>query len=162
MAEVFISYAREDQGFARKLRDALTADNRTVWMDETGIQPTAEWLKTIFENIEASDNFLFLITPDSVVSTYARKEIDHAALNHKRMVPIFYRAVPDDDVPEAVGKYQRIDFTGVDSLDAKFVKLIDALDTDLEWVEALNRLLVRAKHWEGKKRTTVYYFAARI
>jgi hypothetical protein len=51
-----------------------------------------------------------VISPDSVISTYARKEIDHATLNNKRIVPVFYQSVPDKDIPEAVAKFQRIDF----------------------------------------------------
>ena len=87
MAQVFISYSRMDKEFVQKLVDALVAGNREVWLDDRNIEPTAEWLKEIFSNIESSDNFLFVISPDSVVSTYARKEIDHAALNNKR-IPI--------------------------------------------------------------------------
>ena len=33
MAEVFISYARADQGFARDLNDALQNLNRNTWID---------------------------------------------------------------------------------------------------------------------------------
>ena len=110
MAQVFISYSRKDKEFVQKLVDALVAANREVWLDHRNIEPTAEWLKEIFNNIEGSDNFLFVISPDSVVSTYARKEIDHAALNNKRIVPSFYHPVPDKDIPEAVAKFQRIDF----------------------------------------------------
>ena len=85
------------------------------------------------------------------MSTYSRKEIDHAALNNKRIVPIFYQPVPDDDIPEAVAKFQRIDFGGSDGFDAKFAKLIAALDTDLDWKEAHTRLLTRAKEWAREK-----------
>jgi hypothetical protein len=130
MAQVFISYSRKDKEFVQKLVDALVAGKREVWLDDRNIEPTAEWLKEIFQNIEGSDNFLFIISPDSVVSTYARKEIDHAALNNKRIVPIFYQPVPDKDIPEAVAKFQRIDFTGRDGFDAKLAKLVAALDTD--------------------------------
>ena len=130
MAQVFISYSRKDKEFVQKLADALVAEKREVWLDETNIEPTAEWLAEIFSNIEGSDNFLFVISPDSIGSLYARKEIDHAALNNKRIVPIFYQPVPDKDIPEAVAKFQRIDFTGKDGFDAKLAKLIVALDTD--------------------------------
>jgi hypothetical protein len=33
MADVFISYAREDQQFVRKLQDALEEHNRDTWID---------------------------------------------------------------------------------------------------------------------------------
>ena len=84
MAQVFVSYSRKDKEFVQKLVDALITEKREVWLDETNIEPTAEWLKEIFSNIESSDNFLFVISPDSVVSTYARKEIDHAILNNNK------------------------------------------------------------------------------
>lgn len=108
----------------------------------------AEIVQRIFDNIEAMDNFLFVISPDSVASTYGRKEIDHAALNNKRMVPIFYEPVPDDDIPAAVAKYQRIDLTGSDDFDAKFAKVIATLDTDLDWKQVHTRLLTRVTEWE--------------
>jgi WD40 repeat protein len=151
VAQVFISYSRKDKEFVQKLVAALVAEKREVWLDETNIEPTAEWLKEIFDNIEAADNFVFVISPDSVISTYARKEIDHAALNNKRIVPILYQAVPDKDIPEAVAKFQRIDFTGGDGFDPRFAKLITSLDTDLDWKQAHTRLLTRAKEWEPRK-----------
>ena len=63
MAQVFISYSRKNKEFVQKLVDALVAEKREVWLDETNIEPTAEWLKEIFTNIEAADNFLFVISP---------------------------------------------------------------------------------------------------
>jgi len=55
--------------------------------------------------------------------------------NNKRMVPIFYRPVADEAIPEALGRFQRIDFGDNDNFDLKFATLIAALDTDLAWVQ---------------------------
>ena len=65
MAQIFISYSRKDRKFVQKLVGALAAQRREVWLDETNIEPTAEWLQEIFKNIEAADDFLFVISPDS-------------------------------------------------------------------------------------------------
>jgi WD40 repeat protein len=148
VAQVFISYSRRDKEFVQKLAASLKAEKREVWLDEDNIEVTAEWLKEIFSNIEAADNFLFVISPDSIASPYARKEIDHAVINGKRMVPIYYRAVPDADIPEAVARFQRIDFTGPTDFDSNFAKLTNALDTDLDWKQTHTRLLTRAREWE--------------
>jgi TIR domain-containing protein/WD40 domain-containing protein len=148
VAQVFISYSRRDRGFVQKLVAALDAEKREVWLDEKDIEVTAEWLTEIFRNIEGSDNFLFVISPDSVASANTRKEIEHAAINGKRMVPIFYRAVPDADIPEAIARFQRVDFAVSTDFDSNFAKLIKALDTDLDWKHAHTRLLTRAKEWE--------------
>jgi hypothetical protein len=57
-------------------------------------------LREIFTSIEAVDNFVFVISPESVASDYCRKEIDHALADDKRMVPICYRSVPEEAFPE--------------------------------------------------------------
>jgi TIR domain-containing protein len=102
MAQVFISYSRKDKEFVRKLGDALVAQKREAWVDWKDIPLTAEWQRGILINIEAADNFIFVISPESATSPNCKKEIDHAVANHKRMVPIFYRAVPDEAIPEAL------------------------------------------------------------
>jgi TIR domain len=110
VAEVCISYSRKDStAFALKLRDALEGGERKASLDTTDIPITAEWLKEIFANIEAADNFVFVVSPESVASPSCRKEIDHAAACNKRMVPIFHRPVPDEAIPEALGKFQGMD-----------------------------------------------------
>ena len=72
MAEVFISYAREDQGFARDLNATLQKLQRDTWIDWRSIPDSAQWRAEIFAAIEAADNFLFIISPDSVRSWMSR------------------------------------------------------------------------------------------
>ena len=148
MAAVFISYSRKDKEFVRKLGEALTACEREAWVDWKDIPLTAEWQKQILTNIEAADNFVFVISPDSIASSNCENEINHAAANNKRMVPIFYRYVADVAIPASLGKFQRIDFGDGDDFDEKFKELVEALDTDLLWTQAHTRLLTRAKEWE--------------
>ena len=62
MAEVFISYARTDQGFAHDLNAALQKLQRDTWIDWRSIPDSAQWRAEIFAAIEAADNFLFIIT----------------------------------------------------------------------------------------------------
>src|SRR5262249_56212095 len=102
------------------LGDALAAQKREVWVDWKDIPLTAEWQREILTNIEKADNFIFVISPESAASPNCKKEIDHAVANNKRMVPILYRPVPDKAIPEALGKFQRIDFTDGDRFDSKF------------------------------------------
>jgi hypothetical protein len=152
VAEVFISYSRREYDFVRQLGDALVARQRKVWIDWKDIPLTAEWWQEIIHNIDAAQDFLFVISPDSVASPTCRKEIEYAAANHKRMVPIFYSPVPDEAIPESLNKFQRIDFRSADDFDEKFTTLVAALDTDLDWKQAHTRLLTRAKEWEREGR----------
>ncbi len=93
MAEVFISYAREDQGFARDLHAALQKVNRDTWIDWRSIPDSAKWRAEIFAAIEAADNFLFIISPDSVKSWMCGQEVSHAVANNKRLITILYHSV---------------------------------------------------------------------
>ena len=149
MAQVFISYSRRDKEFVKKLVAVLEAEKREVWLDEKDIEVTAEWLKEIFSNIEAADNFVFIISPHpaSPRSTPEKRSITPQS-TASCMVPIYYRAVPDDDIPEAVAKFQRIDFTGTTDFDSNFANLTKALDTDLDLKQTHTRLLIRAREWE--------------
>jgi hypothetical protein len=99
MADTFISYSGKDRDFVRKLHDALAKLNRDAWIDWQDIPLTAEWLREIYAGIEAADNFVLVISPDSVGSAICEKEIAHAATNKKRLIPIFHRYVPDTEVP---------------------------------------------------------------
>jgi WD40 repeat protein len=161
MAQVFISYSRRDKDFVRRLSAALSAHQRKAWVDWKDIPLTAEWQQEILTNIEAADTFVFVISPDSVASNNCRKEIDHAATNNKRLVPILYQSVPDDDVPETIARFQRIDLSEESSFDPGFAALIKALDTDLDWVRAHTRLLTRAKEWERQARDRSFLLRGR-
>ena len=152
MAKVFISYSRKDRDFVRRLGDALAAHACEAWVDWKDIPLTAEWQQEIFANIEAADNFAFVISSESVVSANCKREIAHAAANNKRMVPIYHQLVPDEAIPEPVAKFQRIDFCNENHFDSKLAAVVKALDTDLAWVQAHTRLLTRAKEWERDAR----------
>ncbi len=150
MADVFISYARLDSEFVRKLQAGLAAAGRDVWVDWQDIPLTAEWLQEIYAGIEGADNFVFVITPESVRSATCQKEITHAADCHKRLIPILHRATPDADIPESVAKFNFVFLRDSDDFEAAFNALIQTLDTDLAWKAVHTRLLVRAREWERK------------
>jgi WD40 repeat protein len=56
------------QGFARDLNSALQKLQRDTWIDWRRIPDSAEWRAEIFAGIDAADNFLFIISPDSLRS----------------------------------------------------------------------------------------------
>ncbi|MBI5667201.1 MAG: TIR domain-containing protein [Chloroflexi bacterium] len=156
MADVFISYSRRDAEFVRRLHSRLTEAGRNCWVDWEDIPPTAQWLAEIYGAIEAADTFIFVISPDSLASKVCRQEIEHAAQLNKRFVPLLYRHAPDMPVPEAISAHNWIYFRDSDSFQDSFNLLTTALDTDLDYVRAHTRLLVRAVEWENKGLNTSY------
>jgi WD40 repeat protein len=149
LANVFISYAREDVEFVRRLRDAFTQTNREAWVDWSDIPATADWWKEILAAIEAAESFLFVISPAACQSKIANDEVQHAAANGKRLIPLLLTAVPPQSLPSAIARHQWVSFRD-NGFEQAFAMLIAAVDKDLVWVQAHTRLLVRAKEWERK------------
>ena len=161
MPDVFISYSRRDLEFVHKLHASLVAREKDVWVDWQDIPPTAEWLDEVFQGVESSDNFLFVITPASLTSEVCARELGHALEQHKRLVPVLRIDANGRTVPEALAARNWTFFRDDDDYDASFEALVSALDTDLEWVSAHTRLLGRALEWEKEGRDGSYLLRGR-
>ena len=138
------------------LYDGLKSQERNIWVDWEDIPPTAEWLKEIYDAIESSDTFVYVISPDSLASKTCAAELGHAQSNNKRIVPLLYRNVGGIDVPEELKKINWILFRKEDDFEKSMQSLESSLDLDLEWLKAHTRLLVRAKEWESKSKDISY------
>jgi len=154
MSDVFISYAREDAEFVRRLHESLANQGRDIWVDWEGIPPRAEWLAEIRAAIDSAESFVFIISPDSVVSRICTEELQHAVERNKRIVPIVLREVETESVEDELAKLNWIFFRDSDHFDTSLKQLLTALDTDLELVRAHTRLLVRAVEWDNQERNT--------
>src|SRR5436309_7847930 len=154
--EVFISYWRKDEECVRRLDEELKRRNREAWVDWEGIPPGDTWEKTIYGAIEATNTFIFVLTPDSIASEVCGKEIAHAAANNKRLVPIVPREVAAERVPKSLGELNWIFFRDSDDFEEATDKLISALDTDLNWVRAHTRLLTRAIEWNANGKSNSF------
>src|SRR5215207_3804967 len=148
MADIFISYAREDQDFVRRLQDALEEHNRNTWIDWKDIPLTAKWKEEVFSAIDQADSFAAVISPDFIVSKPCQEELDHASHDNKRMVPLWHRDVDDEEVPPELAAHQYVFLREKDDFEDSFERLLKALDTDLEWVRFHTRLLSGAKEWD--------------
>lgn len=107
---IFISYRRADPDytFAHQLADDLRAAGHPVWIDVEGIDGADEWAREIQEAIDQCYAYLIILSPDSVESTWVRKELIYA-LGEKqgRIYPVLYR---DVRVPFELGDIQYTDF----------------------------------------------------
>jgi len=154
--EIFISYSRRNKFFVQKLYEAFQTAGRSAWIDWEDIPPNADWRQEIFTGIEAASIFIFVISPTSVESYECGVEITHAIQHHKRLVPILYEDVKADSVCSEMASLNWIFFRECDDFDAAFQKLIDAIDTDLDYLREHTRLLTRAIEWNTKQRNRCY------
>jgi hypothetical protein len=73
----------------------------------------------------------------------------HAVDGHKRIVPVLLTELDERELPHELTAPNWIMFRPGDDFDDSVDLLVDALETDLEWVDAHARLLVRAREWRS-------------
>lgn len=152
MNDIFISYARADQGFVRELYAMLRDANRDPWVDWEGIPPSAQWLQEVYDAIEAADTFVFVLSPHSLASRVCMLEVNHAQQFKKRIIPVVYQDVSSDQVPTVLREINWVYFRASDDREDAFTKLEFALDTNLRFWKLSASLLVRARQWEVKRK----------
>ena len=151
MAKIFVSYSRRDSVAARKLIEAFKSIDQDVWVDWESIPPAVDWLEQIFRGIEESDAFIFMISPDSIASEVCKVEINRAAQNNKRIIPIVLRDVQPKDAPENIRKLNWTFIREEDNFEEGLAKVKTAIELDLDWLEEHRRLQVRSLEWHRKK-----------
>ncbi len=153
---VFVSYSRRDKEFVRKLNDGLVANGFETWVDWEGIPLGTDWWQEIVEGIQGCDNFLFVITPDSVASKVCGDEIQIAIDSNKRLVPVLYRE-EKGMVGQIRAELQAINFTFMrtdEEFENLFPELVATLSTDIQHLKTHTRFQNLALEWERKKRTS--------
>jgi hypothetical protein len=155
--DVFVSYSRTDSDFARQLNDALQRQGKRTWFDQESIASGADFQQEIYRGIEASDHFLFILSPQSVTSPYCADEVEYAAKLNKRIVTVRHRTVTGTDLHPELAKVQWIDFQGQETeFAASFQELIRTLDTAPEHLRFHTRLLLRAIEWQQHNQDSSY------
>lgn len=148
MARIFVSYSRKNKDFCRQLTNELQKRDFDFWVDWEGIPPTVDWMKEIEKGIEEADTFLAIVTPDWISSRVCIDELNIAAKNGKRLIPVVPCDIVWDSVPAALAQLNFIFFTEAFDFNEQLNKLFTALDTDYDWLKAHRRLQVKALEWE--------------
>ncbi|HEY3342197.1 MAG TPA: TIR domain-containing protein, partial [Anaerolineae bacterium] len=152
MADLFISYSRKDREFADKLVGALKDCGKECWIDSRDIPPTVDYRDEIYTAITEASNFAFLLSPDSIASTYCASELGHAVDTGKRLIPILCRPVDDKSIPGSLGSLQWISFCEEGSFEFALVKLVEVCDKDIAWARYHAWLTKRESEWETNHR----------
>jgi hypothetical protein len=123
----FISYSRDDQDFAMRLRSELRNANIKGWRDIDDIPPGAPWDDQIASAIRSCSVVLFIVTPASVKSQNVADELSYAREQTKPILPLIFSEAP---LPLRVHRAQAIDFQ--QDYDAALKVLIENLRGDFE------------------------------
>lgn len=101
---IFISYAHEDSALVKMVALHLGAAGHRVFFDDHSLPRGGEFVATIQREIEASDLFLFFISPEAVLNgSFALTEIAMAQIRWPQpaghVLPVMVRPTPLEDVP---------------------------------------------------------------
>ncbi|MDX2211778.1 MAG: TIR domain-containing protein [Oculatellaceae cyanobacterium bins.114] len=150
---VFIGYSPLDIEFVRKFNDNLQLQGMGTWFAQESLESGQDSQLAIQQGIENSDNFLFVISPNSIQSTDCLDQLNYAVSLNKRLVTVLYQDVPPHELPPVLSTIQWIDFRDhQDDLLKSFGELIRLLASDPEYVQLHTRLLVKAKEWVQSNR----------
>jgi WD40 repeat protein len=154
---VFISYSRKDKEFVRKLHESLKANDVTAWVDWEGIPLSADWMDEITRAVDGADAFLVVISPDWLESKVCLQELELGLTRNKKLIPILHRP-PEKGAPmhEKLAATNWVYLRETDDHEATVPKLIEAINTDLDWVRQHTRLLQRANEWKNKNHNASF------
>lgn len=149
--DVFISYSRADKETALSILHNIEDRGKNAWLDQDDIHHGVDFLDEIYEGIEKSENFVFMISPDSVKSEVCKLELDYALELNKRIVPILARTTPTDTVDERIATINWI-ITENEDWDKVCDDLFNVLNTDVAHVKLHTILLREALAWYKQKK----------
>lgn len=154
---VFISYSRDDLAFADQLDAALGLHDFAVSIDRHGISGGEDWQKRLGSLIRDADTVVFVLSPASATSKVCAWEVEESVRLGKRIIPVLCRPLAGAEPPRRLADLNYIYFYPEESSPGSgfgtgLVRLVKALDTDLDWLREHTRLLQRASEWEAGGR----------
>lgn len=161
MADVMVSYAREDTDFVRALAAALDAHQRTAWIDWTSLLPGAPVRREIFDAIADASAVVLVLSPHWVESAYCRQEFDQALHLHKRLLPVLVQPVDETKVPPQLADINWIRFDTL-AFDEAVARLLRAFSLDLERLRLHARLYRRAETWQPTREASILLRGAEL
>jgi hypothetical protein len=153
MTQVFLSYSEKDRDIKEKIRKTLMRESLTVWTNKTDIKTGVAFSEEINKGIEGADNFIYLMSSDSLKSEYCQQELKHANSNNKRIIPLLIEEVKSELIPVELKGLQFIDFTKAENKEqyqTAINKLLGELKKDTSYYEKHKILLVKALKWQGQ------------
>ncbi len=112
--EVFVSHSHEDQPFAEWLVGVLRRHQIPVWYSDTDIQGAQQWHDEIGSALQRWDWFIVVLSPDSVVSRWVKRELLYTLQQDRlegRIAPLLHRACDYEQLSWTLPQLQIIDFT---------------------------------------------------
>src|SRR5437660_393317 len=87
---IFISYARADQTFVKRIVADLEKQDIRAWVDHEGLVPgTPDWEEEVRRAIRSAQAVLYVASPEARSSLYVRDELDIARHYQRPVYPLW-------------------------------------------------------------------------
>ena len=149
---VFISYSRRNIEIADRLVEALDREGFHVTIDRRDLPYGEEWAKELADFIAGADTVVALVSPAFVASKACNWELGQVKATNKRLVPLVIEPVAIADLPETIGKIHLLPATGAFNSGLHLKALVNALNTDRQWIKEHTRLAGHARQWIARGR----------
>jgi len=93
--EIFISYRRADEAWARLLHGRLRAEGIEAWYD-AHVGPGQDWRIATAKALEASQIFVLLFSANAAQSSDIAKELAAATFSNKLIIPVRLENIPPE------------------------------------------------------------------
>ena len=149
---VFISYSRRDMEIADRLVEALDGEGFQVTIDRRDLPYGEEWLKELTDFIAGADTVVALVSSAFIASKACNWELGQVKATNKRLVPVVIDPVAIAELPETIGKVHLLPATGAFDFALHLRALVNALNTDRQWIKEHTRLASHARQWIARGR----------
>ena len=109
MKKVFLSYAHADLDVARQVATQLENAGHQVWFAEDAVFPGENFATEAGKALDKSDAMVVLISPESMKSSWVRRDIDFAMSTPKyrgRLIPVIVK--PTTDIPWILERFPNV------------------------------------------------------
>jgi WD40 repeat protein len=150
LTKVFISHAEKDQKIRNKIDKYLRREGLTIWTNKSDIKTGVEFQTEINRGIEGADNFIYLMSPDSLQSKYCQEELKHALSHNKRIIPLLIKPLDIEQIPQQLRVIEFIDFNKdkTENYHQSLSQLLKVLDRDCYYYEQHKNVLVKSLKWQ--------------
>jgi WD40 repeat protein len=156
-AKVFISYSRDDIDFADQLVAALDPFGFDPLIDRHSIPGGEDWKAQLRRMIVDADSIIFVLSPRSAASKLCEWEVKEADQLNKRLIPVVCASLEDASVPPRLADLNYIYFYAApkapgSGFGSGLARLLEALNTDLDWIRDHTRLGALSERWHVRKK----------
>ena len=112
--EVFLSHSSLDHTFVTSIAEVMREHGIPVWYSRTDIVGAQQWHDEIGTALKRCDWFILILSPNSVKSVWAKRELLYALNdNHyaDKIIPLLYQPCDYEQLSWTLSLLQMVDFT---------------------------------------------------